>query len=401
VKVLYFDCISGISGDMALGAMIAAGADADQLRERLDLLPVEPFGLDLDEVETHGIHAMKVTVRAAATGVIRTYANIRSLLEDAKLPTPALSLAQRIFRRLAEAEASVHRRDIEQVTFHEVGAVDSIVDIVGVAVALTSLGVERVFCSAVPTGMGLVKTEHGLMPIPTPAVIELLRGVPMYSRAVPVELVTPTGAAILAATVEGFGELPPIRLESAGYGAGTLRSDFPNVLRVLVGEEDPKGRGDRRTPSAASELILETNVDDLNPELYSYVLERLFEAGAQDAWLTPIVMKKGRPAVTITVLCAPLKQDAIRQVLFRETGTLGVRSAAVDKQALEREWIQVSTRHGGVRVKVGLLDGRPVTLAPEYEDCARVAREAGVPARDVYEDATRLAREALSSDERR
>jgi pyridinium-3,5-bisthiocarboxylic acid mononucleotide nickel chelatase len=397
VKVLYFDCISGISGDMALGALVAAGADPDQLREQLDLLPVEPFDIDLEEVETHGIHATKVTVRAAATGVIRTYANIRSLLEDAKLPPAALSLAQRIFRRLAEAEATVHRRDIEQVTFHEVGAVDSIVDITGVALAFTMLGIERVFSSAVPTGTGLVKTEHGVMPIPAPAVVELLRGVPVYSRGVPMELVTPTGAAILAATVEGFGELPPIRLESAGYGAGTLRPDFPNVLRVLIGDEDPKGRGDRRTPSAAGELILETNVDDLNPELYGYVIERLFEAGAQDAWLTPIVMKKGRPAVTISVLCSPSRQDAIRQVLFRETGTLGVRSSSVDKQALEREWIQVSTRNGGVRVKVGLLDGRPVTVAPEYEDCARVAREAGVPARDVYEEATRLARDALGS----
>ena len=398
MRVLYFDCISGISGDMALGALIDAGVDPDQWRERLALVPVEPFEVEIDEVETHGIHATKVTVRAAATGVIRTYANIRSILDQAKLSTEALALAQRIFRRLAEAEARVHRREVEQVTFHEVGAVDSIVDITGTAIALTMLGIDRIFASAVPTGMGLVKTEHGMMPIPVPAVIELLRGAPIYSRGVPMELVTPTGAAILAATVEGFGELPPIRLETSGYGAGTLRPDFPNVLRVLIGDEDPASRSDRRRPDAGGELVLETNIDDLNPELYSYVLERLFDAGAQDAWLTPIAMKKGRPAVTISVLCSPQRQDAIRQVLFQETGTLGVRSAPVDKQALDREWLTVTTRHGGVRVKVGRLEGRTVTVAPEFEDCVRVAREAGVPAREIDEEATRLARDALRDD---
>jgi pyridinium-3,5-bisthiocarboxylic acid mononucleotide nickel chelatase len=400
MRVLYFDCISGISGDMALGALIDAGADQDELRERLALLPVEPFEIEVDEVETQGIHAKKVTVRAAATGVIRTYANIRSLLDQAKLPGPALTLAHRIFRRLAEAEGRVHRREIDQVTFHEVGAVDSIVDITGTALALTMLGIEKTFASAVPTGMGLVKTEHGMMPIPVPAVIELLRGVPIYSRGVPMELVTPTGAAILAATVEGFGELPPIRLEASGYGAGALRPDFPNVLRVLIGDEDPAAGANPRRPDTSGELVLETNIDDLNPELYSYVLERLFDAGAQDAWLTPIAMKKGRPAVTISVLCSPQRQDAIRQVLFRETGTLGVRSATVDKQALERQWLTVETRHGGVRVKIGTMEGKAVTVAPEFEDCVRVAREAGVPARDIYEEATRLARDALREDRR-
>jgi uncharacterized protein (TIGR00299 family) protein len=289
----------------------------------------------------------------------------------------------------------VHRRELEQVAFHEVGAVDSIVDIVGTALALASLGVDRVFASAVPTGLGMVKTEHGSMPIPAPAVVELLRGAPMYSRNVPVELVTPTGAAILATLVEGFGELPRMRVESVGYGAGTARLDFPNVLRVLVGEEDREAAAVTESP-VGTELILETNVDDLNPELYTYVLERLFAAGAQDAWLTPIIMKKGRPAVAVSVLVSPQREEAIRQVLFRETGTLGVRTSAVDKRALEREWVEVATRHGLVRVKIGVLDGVAITVAPEFEDCVRVAREAGVAARDVYEEATRLARESIA-----
>jgi uncharacterized protein (TIGR00299 family) protein len=307
-------------------------------------------------------------------------------------------LSHRIFRRLAEAEAVVHQRDVEHVTFHEVGAVDSIVDICGTAIAFTQLSIDRAFSSAVPTGLGMARTEHGVMPIPAPAVVELLRGAPIYSRGVPIELVTPTGAAILAATVEGFGELPAMRTERVGYGAGTHRTDFPNVLRVMIGEEAEAASVGRERP-LTTELVLETNLDDLNPELYAYVLERLFEAGAQDAWLTPIVMKKGRPAVTISVLCPPARQEAIRQVLFRETGTLGIRGTSVEKQALERAWIEVRTAHGNVRVKIGTLEGVAVSVSPEYEDCAAVARVAGIPAREVYEEAGRLAREQLERED--
>ena len=397
MRLLYFDCIAGISGDMALGALIDAGADLEPIRTVLEQLPLEPFDLDVEAVETGGIGATKVHVRTTTDGLIRTYASIRSLLDMAEMPLDAKAMAQRIFRRLAEAEAMVHRRDLDQVTFHEVGAVDSIVDIVGTALALASLKVDRVFASAVPTGMGMVKTEHGLLPIPAPAVMELLRGAPMYSRNVSIELVTPTGAAILAALVEGFGELPNMRVERVGYGAGSAHLDFPNVVRVVVGEaeRDTISPADETPPG--TELVLETNVDDLNPELYSYVLERLFAAGAQDAWLTPIVMKKGRPAVTISVLVSPSRQEAVRQVLFREAGTLGIRASIVDKQMLERDWVEVTTQHGSVRVKVGRLEGNAVTVAPEFEDCVKVAREAGVPARDVYEEATRLAREAIDA----
>ena len=328
MRLLYFDCIAGISGDMALGALIDAGADLEPIRKGLEGLPVESFELDVEQVESGGIRATKVNVRTSTDGLIRTYASVRSLLDMAEMPLDAKAMAQRIFRRLAEAEAMVHRRDLDQVTFHEVGAVDSIVDIVGTSLALASLKVDRVFASAVPTGMGMVKTEHGLLPIPAPAVMELLRGAPIYSRNVSVELVTPTGAAILAALVEGFGEIPLMRIEHVGYGAGSARLDFPNVVRVVVGEADPSAAAAADTVSG-SELVLETNVDDLNPELYAYVLERLFAAGAQDAWLTPIVMKKGRPAVTISVLASPSREEAIRQVLFRETGTLGIRSSVV------------------------------------------------------------------------
>ncbi|HXF70995.1 MAG TPA: nickel pincer cofactor biosynthesis protein LarC [Actinomycetota bacterium] len=395
MRIAYFDCIAGISGDMALAALLHAGADLGEVRDRLAALPVEPFDLSVEEVDASGIHALRVSVKAGSAGVIRTYASIRSMLDAADLPEPARRTAQRIFRRLAEAEAVVHRKEVDLVTFHEVGAVDSIVDIVGTSLALASLGVERVFASAVPTGLGMARTEHGAMPIPAPAVVELLRGAPLYSRGVPVELVTPTGAAILAALVEGYGDLPPMRIGSVGYGAGTHRVDFPDVLRVLVGEEERAAAGPGTHAPATEEVVLETNVDDLSPELAGYAVERLLAAGAQDAWVTPIVMKKGRPAVTISVLCSPEQADALSRILFRETGTLGVRALPVSKRALERTQLEVETRHGRVAVKVGFLEGRPVVVAPEYEDCARRARDAGVPAREVYEEAVRLARARL------
>ena len=398
MRILYFDCIAGISGDMALGALVDAGADFDEIRERLGSLPVGPFEMAIEDVDSMGIHALRVVVRSAAAGVIRTYASIRQMLEQVDLPDQPRAVAQRIFRRLAEAEAIVHHKEVETVTFHEIGAVDSIVDITGTALALSMLGVERVFASPVPTGLGMTRTEHGAMPIPAPAVTELLRGAPLYSRGVPVELVTPTGAAILAALSEGYGELPLMKLDSVGYGAGAQPLDFPNVLRVLVGEEMAESEPTLETGPVLGEVLLETNIDDLNPELYEHVIERLFEAGAKDAWLTPVVMKKSRPAVVVSVLCSPERADAMRRILFRETGTLGVRASEVEKRALEREVLEVETSHGVVGVKIAFLDGLPVTISPEFADCARVARDADVPAKEVYEEAERLARARIEHD---
>ena len=236
MRIAYFDCIAGISGDMALASLIDAGADFDEVRGHLVELPLEPFDLAIEEVEQQGIRALRVSVRTGSVGVIRTYGSIRALLDSAGLPPRALEIAQRVFRVLAEAEARVHRREVESVTFHEADAVDSLVAVVGTALALTFLGVERVYASAVPTGLGMVRTEHGAMPIPSPTVVELLKGAPLYSKGAAAELTTATGAAILAATTEGFGELPPVIVASVGYGAGTHRLDFPDILRVLIGE---------------------------------------------------------------------------------------------------------------------------------------------------------------------
>ena len=393
MRIAYFDCIAGISGDMALGALIDAGADFERLRDGLDSLPLEPFDLDVEETEQHGIHAIRVIVTSSTQSVIRTYASIRALLDASELPPRAIELAQRIFRRLAEVEALIHRKEVDLVTFHEIGAVDSIVDIAGTALALSMLDVERCFSSSVPTGMGLVKTDHGATPIPAPAVVELLRGAPLYSRGVPFELVTPTGAAILSATVDGYGDMPSMRLGATGYGAGIHQLDFPNVLRIMIGEDVPAATaGAPPVTGGTEQFVLQTNLDDLTPELSAHVIEQLLAAGAQDAWLTPIVMKKGRVAVTVSVLVSPDRVDQVRRLLFAETGTLGVRTTPVVKTALERSMTKVETAHGVVGVKLGYLEGRLVTLAPEYEDCARVAREAGVPAREVYGEALRLAR---------
>ncbi|MFN2543033.1 MAG: nickel pincer cofactor biosynthesis protein LarC [Actinomycetota bacterium] len=394
MRIAYFDCIAGISGDMALGALVDAGADFDEMKATLEALPLEAFAVEREEVESFGMRATKIHVEVGSGSVIRTYASIRALLDAADLPPDVLRTAQRIFRRLAEAEARVHRKEVDLVTFHEVGAVDSIVDITGTALALSMLGAERVFASPVPTGFGMTRSEHGAMPIPGPAVVELLRGAPVYSRGVPFELVTPTGAAILAALVEGYGDMPLIRVDAVGYGAGEQRLDFPNVTRVFVGEEQHEAPEQIPGSAPAGEVVLETNIDDLNPEFYEYVLERVLDAGAQDAWLTPIVMKKSRPAVTLSVLCESSRERDIREVLFHETGTLGVRSAPVAKHALGREVVEVATEHGKVAVKIGYLDGRAVTMAPEFEDCVRVARDAGVPAKDVYQEAIRLAHES-------
>lgn len=240
MRTAYFDCIAGISGDSALGSLLDAGADLDELRSHLATLPLEPFDLEVDEVDEHGVRATRVGVQTGrAAGVIRTYASVRALLDGSELPPEALRLAHRIFHRYAEAEARVHRRDIESVTFHDLAGLDTIVDVAGTAIGLTMLGVERAFASAVPTGLGMTRTEHGARPIPTPTVVELLRGAPLFSRGVAAELTTAAGAAILAATVEGFGELPALRVETVGYGAGAARLDFPNVTRVLIGDEEP------------------------------------------------------------------------------------------------------------------------------------------------------------------
>jgi uncharacterized protein (TIGR00299 family) protein len=390
-QIAYFDCFSGIAGDMVLGAMVDAGVPVEAIAGPLGKLSIEPFRLEVSTVERHGLAATQVGVHVAESGVVRTYANVYALIENAELPPRAKSFALEAYRRLGEAEASVHGKDVAHVPFHELGAIDTIVDIVGAGLALDHLGVDRVYASQVATGFGMVRTEHGVFPVPGPAVLELLKGAPMYSGGIPAELVTPTGAAILAASVERYGDLPPMRVSTVGYGAGSRNLEIPNVLRVLVGEAVEQA--DELGPAPA--VVLETNIDDMNPELYEYVLERLFAGGAQDAWVTPIVMKHGRPAATLSVLCDLSDETTLREIIFAETTTLGVRRRVVEKWALPREFVDVEVDDSTVRVKVARAGNRITVVAPEFADCARVARETGRALKDVYEEASNAARQLL------
>jgi pyridinium-3,5-bisthiocarboxylic acid mononucleotide nickel chelatase len=392
VTIAYFDCFAGIAGDMTIGALIDAGVPLEAITVPLGKLPIEPFEIEVTRVERLGIAANAVRVRSPETGLFRTYPSTRQILAEAELPPRAKQIAVDAYRRLAEAEAKVHGKDVVHVPFHELGSVDTIVDIVGAAIALDYLGVDTVYASAVATGMGMIRTDHGVYPIPGPAVIELLKNAPIYSRGIPTELVTPTGAAILAATVKEFGDIPPMRIRAVGYGAGTRELEIPNVLRVLIGEPSEQDAAFGPVPA----VVLETNIDDMNPELYEYVLERLFAAGAADAWTTPIVMKRGRPAVTLSVLCGSADESAIRDVLFRETTTLGLRRRPVEKWTLPREILTVEVAEGTVRVKIAKdAAGRVVGAAPEYADCAEVARMSGRALKDVYAEAQAAARSRL------
>ncbi|HEX6678916.1 MAG TPA: nickel pincer cofactor biosynthesis protein LarC [Actinomycetes bacterium] len=375
----YFDCFAGISGDMALGALLDAGGDLDALRTGLRGLDLDPFELDVSTVERGGIGATRVEVRTGPPGASRNWGDVRSLLGAATLPEAVRARALATFERLAAAEGRVHRVAPDQVHFHEVGAVDALVDVVGTALLLHDLGVEEAWASPVATGGGRTRGAHGPLPVPAPAVLELLRGAPLHGGGVPVELTTPTGAAILAASVATFAELPPLRVARVGYGAGARQLDeLPNLLRVILGERlrDGGGAGD-------GGLVLEANLDDMLPELVPWVMERLFAAGAADVWLTPVQMKKGRPGITLSALCPPGSDGAVRAVLWRETSTLGVRGVPVRKWMLERRTVEVALLGAKVRVKLGLEGGSVVNVAPEFADCARLADQSGRPLKEV------------------
>lgn len=379
----YLDCFSGISGDMLLGALIDAGLALDDLRADLAKLPVSGYELKAERVSKRSISGTRVVVETEHSHAHRGLSDIVEIIDKADLPAPVKELARRAFTRLAEAEAHVHGESVEQIHFHEVGAVDAIVDIVGGFCGLHRLGVDEVHASPLPLGGGWVEAAHGRLPVPAPATVELLKGVPTYGGPVEAELVTPTGAALVTTVSRRFGPMPPMQIREVGWGAGSRDLPHPNLLRLFLGEsaEQP---GEQRL------VLIETNLDNMNPELFGHLMDRLFEAGALDVFYTPIVMKKSRPATLVSVLAGPALADEVGQILFRETTTLGVRFREVTRRCLDREWRKVETAYGAIRVKVGRLGPEQVTTAPEYEDCARAAREHAVPVKEVYE-AARLA----------
>jgi len=374
VTVAWFHCFSGIAGDMALGALIDAGADVDELRTMLARLPVGGWSIETETVLRSGIGGTKVHVHTEATPPARSAAVVAAIVADAKLPDRVHRRALATFRALAQAEGHLHRQPPESVHFHEVGALDAIIDVVGTCIALELLGVDEVASSPVADGTGTVRAAHGLLPVPVPAVVSLLAGAPTYGLDIQRELTTPTGAALLAANAVEWGVMPAMTIERSGYGAGTADlGDRPNLTRVIIGT-----RSSSQSVEGQPVVLLETNVDDVTGETLAYAVEQLLAAGAHDAWLTPILMKKGRPAFTVSVLADPADAASLREVLVRETGTMGVRGRTMERWPQARSFDVVTIDGYAVRVKA--TAGR---VKAEHDDVARVARALGMPLREI------------------
>jgi len=381
MKVAYLDCFAGISGDMTLGALLDAGVDKDRFQAEIKKLSEVNFDLKIGKVTKNGIEATNVEVVTPHEHHHRHLKDIVQIIESSDLPDSTKAKAVRTFQVLAEAEGAVHGTSADHVHFHEVGAVDAIVDIVGSCILFEMLGVDRIIASPLPVGHGFVEAAHGRIPLPAPATVEILKGVPVYDAKVEGELVTPTGAAIVRALADGFGAMPTMSVESVGYGAGKTDFPFPNVLRVMIGESAEEH------PANEKVSIVETNIDDMNPEFYDSVFDRLFKAGALDVYTTPILMKKNRPAVLLSAVCPVEKIEHISEVILTETSTFGVRITSAHRRCLDRKWHTVSTKYGDIRIKVGLLGGREIVASPEYEDCRKAADAHGVSVQTVYKEA--------------
>lgn len=384
MKIAYLDCVSGISGDMTLGALVDAGVDIQALQAGIDSLGLTPVKLVATEVKRHGFRGLKVNVEHEPEKAHRHLHHITEKIDASTVLTaPQKDLAKRIFTRLGEAEAKVHGTTLRKVHFHEVGAVDSIADIVGAAIGITLLGVDRIVCSPIPPGSGYIQIEHGRVSVPAPATAELLKGIPLAPSNVTAELTTPTGAAIVAAVADSFGSLPPMTIDTIGLGAGD--KDFAeqgNLLRLILGHTDD-------AYSADQVWVLETNLDDVSGEVLGHTTSLLLEAGSLDVYNTAIQMKKNRPGVTLTALCTSDLIAKLEKIIFRETKTLGIRRWLVSRHKLERRAHSVETQLGTVLGKLATLPDGTVSFSPEFESCKQVATEKNVPIKDVYEAAIR------------
>ena len=437
MKLLYLDCFAGISGDMTIGALLDLGLELEALEEALGKLLVEGYELRAFPVNKNGIRATQFqvnllekhgkrladseyqevpfqeevqpltagsTVPQEDSHPHRHLSDILAMIAQSSLPESVKVTAAAIFKRLGEAEAAVHGMPIDQVHLHEVGGVDAIIDIVGTVIGLELLGVEEIIASPLPLGSGFVRSTHGILPVPAPATAALLQNVPVYSGPGPGELVTPTGAAIVTTLAKQFGPMPPMRVTGVGYGSGTRQREYPNVLRAFLGEVDesmaqksgseipsrnpypeqhlgpPVASGYHESPS----VMIEANLDDMNPQFFAPLLDHLLEAGALDATLTQLQMKKGRPGVLLQVLAFPTSLDELLKIIFSESTTIGARSYPVLKHMLQRESRPVETPYGTVQVKVARLGGQVMTVAPEFEDCHRLAEKHRVPIKDIY-----------------
>ncbi|MEE8424167.1 MAG: nickel pincer cofactor biosynthesis protein LarC [Thermodesulfobacteriota bacterium] len=384
MKIIYFDCFSGASGDMVVGSLLDLGVDTAYLREELSKLPVSGYRIETRKEARHHIFGTRFKVKVDKSGhPHRNHTDIIKIIETSSLGKRIKERSLKVFKRLANAEAKIHHVKIEDVVFHEVGAVDSIVDIVGASIALEALGIEKVYSSSLPLGSGFVNTAHGKLPVPAPATLEVLRGFPVTPSPIKKELTTPTGGSLMATLSSGNGGMPPLNIKNIGYGVGGREfKEQPNLLRAVLGENESGF-------DLESLIVLETNIDDMNPQVYDYLLERLFDMGALDVFLIPVQMKKNRPGVLLKVLTCEEKSEALARIIFDESTTLGIRSYRVERLQLPRELKEIDTPYGTVKIKVAEKDGKICNIQPEYEACKKIAKEKEVPLRTVLEEAVK------------
>ena len=392
MKIAFFDCQSGISGDMILGSLIDLGLDIQKIRTCLKSLDLSDYQIRVSKTSRGSIIGSKVDVVLKrgkhSNKHSRNFPQIKKIINDSDLPGEVKTNTVEIFKRLGMAEAKIHGTTLNKIHFHEVGAVDSILDIVGGSLALNMLGAEKIYASPINTGEGTVECEHGILPVPAPAALELLKGIPSYSNGIKKEMATPTGVAMIGFFASEFGSMPQMTVEKIGYGAGDhIIKEIPNLLRVVVGSTEESFQ-----PRMS---IIETNIDDMNPEFYGHVMDSLFSGGAVDVYMTPIIMKKNRPAVKISALVSPEHYRNVANVLLEETSTFGIRSYEVDRKTLDRSVISLSSPWGKVKVKVGKMGDKILQISPEYEDCKRIAGEKGIPLKTVYGEISNLAAKKL------
>ena len=385
MRTAYFDCFSGASGDMILGALIDAGLSPQRLREELKRLRIPAVRLKVRKVLKQGISGTQVIVEGRNEK--RSHRNLKEVLRiirRSSVEKEVKEKSEEIFKRMASVEAKIHQIPMEEVHFHELGGLDSIVDIVGSVWGIRELGIEKIHVSKVNVGAGFVKCEHGILPVPAPATLSLMEGKPIYSSGVERELLTPTGAALLATLGSEFGSMPRINVERIGYGAGRDDLPHPNLLRLVVGTSES-------TSGKETVAVIETNIDDMNPQFYDYVMEKLLAMDVLEVFITPVLMKKNRPGHLLTVICSSEKLPSVAKFLFKETTTLGLRWHEEEREKTDREILPLRTKYGRIRFKWARWEGRVVNLSPEYDDCKRLALERGVPLKDVFEEAKRVA----------
>ena len=389
MKILYYECFAGISGDMNLGAMVDIGIKPEYLVTELKKLVIKGYELKIFKDQRKGISGTKVDVEIEAGNnksshdnskhVHRNLKNIKTIINDSMLNDNIKNISLKIFKKVAEAESVIHNKDINEIFFHEVGAIDSIVDIVGAAICIDYLKPDKIYSSTVELGGGFVKCEHGTLPVPAPASVEILKGAPVRKGTVQYEAATPTGSAILASCVDEFTDKIDFIIEKTGYGIGSKDGNIPNVLRLYLGKSTIK-----ESVEKDSSLIIECNIDDMNPEFYDYIINSLFDAGAKDVYITPIIMKKSRPAAKLSVLCNKGSEMLIENILFTETSSIGLRKYSVEKIMLERKIESVNTKYGEVKIKSAFYKDKIIKSKPEYEDCIKIAKKENIPIKEVY-----------------